>query len=296
MYYLFCPFQPTPIADNGGCAMLPAGWRHPSRTLESSVIIVGRKGNFLIQEDDQVLEIKPNRMVLLTAEHFHQGIGDSKEPVSYYWFHFTLPTPPMLFSDEEIAPILSNQAVINQRLSDSALIPQYLNLSDSDRVTLLFRELLNEQERPSYTKWRLQLFFQNMLIAITEETINSYQPPDTLSAGSSLVYAVVSEITSHITDPNLSVKLIAGNLGHNSDYIGRQFRLVMGMSVGEYLLQQRIKLAEQLLQESHKTVIEISKQCGFSSLRHFLRQFRKERGITPSELRRRHQAMHFNIY
>jgi AraC-like DNA-binding protein len=200
----------------------------------------------------------------------------------------------MLLSSEAVDPILNNRIVTQQRLTDAALLPQQLDLMD-DRISLLFRELLNEQEHPCYTKWRLQLIFQNLIIKITEEAIKSYQPPETLSASSSLVYAVVSDITSRLTDPNLSIKEIADNLQHNQDYVGRQFKAVLGMSVGEYILQQRIILAEQLLQESHEKIAKIATQCGFSSIRHFLRQFQKERGMTPSELRRRYQAMHINI-
>jgi AraC-like DNA-binding protein len=294
MYYLFCPFQPAPIAENGGCAMLPPGWHHPCRNLDSSVIILGRKGTILLEEEGEFLEVKPNRMILLTAGRLHQGVKPIESQSSYYWFHFTLPTSPMLLSSEAVDPILNNRIVTQQRLTDAALLPQQLDLMD-DRISLLFRELLNEQEHPCYTKWRLQLIFQNLIIKITEEAIKSYQPPETLSASSSLVYAVVSDITSRLTDPNLSIKEIADNLQHNQDYVGRQFKAVLGMSVGEYILQQRIILAEQLLQESHEKIAKIATQCGFSSIRHFLRQFQKERGMTPSELRRRYQAMHINI-
>lgn len=295
MHYLFCPFQPTPIAENGGCAMLPPGWRHPRRNLDSSVIILGRKGTVLLEEEGELLEVRPSRMILLTAGRLHQGAKPIESQSSYYWLHFTLPTLPMLLSSDEVDPILNNKIVTNQRLTDAALIPQQLDLIDGDRISLLFRELLNEQEHPCFTKWRFQLLFQNLIIKITEEAINSYQPPETLSAGSSLVYAVVSDITSRLTDPNLSIKEIADNLQHNPDYVGRQFKAVLGMSVGEYILQQRILLAEQLLQESHQKITKIATQCGFSSIRHFLRQFQKERGMTPSELRRRYQAMHINI-
>ncbi|TCL70013.1 AraC family transcriptional regulator [Hydrogenispora ethanolica] len=295
MPYLFCPFQPAPHADNGGCAILPSGWRHPRRRLDSSVMILGRKGNVTLTDNGVPLEIRPNRLVLLPAEHLHDGAAPIAAPASYYWLHFRLPGPPSLLSAEEVAPILSNQIVTRLRLNEAALIPMELDLGDADRIALLFRELLNEQERPSYTKWQFQLLFQNLLIRITEETINSYHPPDTLSAGSSLVYEAVGTINAQLTDPNLSVKSIAGYLNHNPDYIGRQFRSVMGMSVGNYILQQRLKLAEQLLQETHQPVQQIASQTGFASLRHFLRQFRKERGMTPSELRRRYQAMHINI-
>lgn len=295
MDYLFCPFQPTPHADNGGCAILPPGWIHPRRKLDSSVIILGRKGNVLIDEEGDLLEVKPNNLVLLTAGRAHQGVKPIESQASYYWFHFTLPNEPVIFSSEGIAPILSNQCVAWQRLSEAALIPQQLDLADSDRITLLFRELLNEQEQPCYTKRRFQLLFQNLLIELTKETISSYQPVGSLTAGSSLVYEVVSNINSHITDPNLSVKTIASELKHNPDYIGRQFKAVMAMSIGKYILQQRIKLAERLLQESHDSVGEIALNCGFTSFRHFLRQFKQERGMTPSELRRRYQAIHMNI-
>lgn len=295
MHYLFCPLHPAPHGDNGGYAILPPGWVHPRRKLSSSVIILGRKGNVFLDEAERILEVKPNRLILLTTGHFHQGIKPIQSQASYYWFHFTLPNEPTLFSDEEIAPILSNQCVAWQRLSEAALIPQQLDLGDTDRITLLFRELLNEQERPCYTKSRFQLLFQNLLIEITKETISSYQPRGGLAAGSSLVYEIVSNINSWITNPNLSVKSIAADLKHNPDYIGRQFKTVMEMSIGEYILQQRMKLAERLLQESHDSVGEIASHCGFASLRHFLRQFKRERGITPSELRRRFQAIHMNI-
>jgi AraC-like DNA-binding protein len=295
MHYLFCPFNPGSKADNGGCAMLTPGWIHPCRKLDSSVIIIGRKGTVLLEEEGELLEVIPNRLILLTAGRQHQGVKPLESNASYYWFHFTLPNSPDLFSNDDIAPILGNPNVTQQRLAEAALLPQQLGPMETDKISLLFRELLNEQERPCYTKYRLQLMFQNLLVAITEETINSYQPPDTPNAGSSLVYEVVSSINSRITDPNLSVKSIAGYLKHNPDYIGRQFKTIMKMSVGEYILQQRMKLAEQLLQESQETVLNIAIKCGFSSVRHFLRQFKKERGVTPSELRNRYHAMHINI-
>lgn len=295
MHYLLCPFTPAPKADNGGYALLPPSWIHPRRKLDSSVIILGRKGTVLLEEEGELLEVIPNRLILLTADRLHQGVKPLQSHASYYWFHFTLTKSPLLLASADIAPILSNPLVIQQRLAETALIPQQLDLSDHNLITVLLRELLNEQERPCYTKRRLQLMFQNLLVAITEETIKSYQKPENLSAASSLVYTIITDINAHLTNPNLSVKSIADDLDYHPDYIGRQFRAVMGIPIGEYIVQQRMKLAEQLLQESSETMINIAKKCGFTSVRHFLRQFRKERGMTPTNIRRRYQAMHINI-
>jgi AraC-like DNA-binding protein len=295
MHYLLCPFHPAPKADNGGCALLTPGWIHPSRKLDSSVIIIGRKGTVLLEEEGELLEVIPNRFILLTADRLHKGVKALESHASYFWFHFTLADSPTLLTSDDVAPILSNPLVNQQRLAEAALIPRQLDLVETDSILVLLRELLNEQERPCYTKWRLQLMFQNLLVAITEATIKSYQLPENPSAASNLVYTVVTDINTHLTNPNLSVKSIADDLDYNPDYIGRRFRAVMGIPIGEYILQQRMKLAEQLLQESSETIVNIAAKCGFVSVRHFLRQFRKERGMTPSELRHRYRAMHINI-
>ena len=233
MDYLFCPFQPTPHADNGGCAILPPGWIHPRRKLDSSVIILGRKGNVLIDEEGDLLEVKPNHLVLLTAGRTHHGVKPIESQASYYWFHFTLTNEPVIFSSEEIAPILSNQCVAWQRLSEAALIPQQLDLEDTDRITLLFRELLNEQEQPCYTKRRFQLLFQNLLIELTKETISSYQPVGSLTAGSSLVYEVVSILILIFRSQSFRQNILPNKT--YPDYIGRQILSRHGMSTGIHL-------------------------------------------------------------
>lgn len=294
MHYLLCPFQPAPKADNGGCAILPPGWSHPRRQLNSSVIILGRKGTVLLAEDHETIEIKPNRLILLTAGKLHYGLQPIADQASYYWLHFTLPHSPVLLSNADVATILRNQHVTSHRLAEAVILPQQLDLGSGELLISRFRELLHEQEQPCYTRWRFQILFQNFLIAITEETIKSYRPPAKLPVGSSLVYQIIAEVTSNIIHPNLSVKSIAASLNHNPDYIGRQFRMVMGVSVGGYILQQRMKLAFKYLQDSHATIGEIAAKCGYTSARHFLRQFKKEWGVTPSELRNKYAAIHIN--
>ena len=102
-------------------------------------------------------------------------------------------------------------------------------------------------------------------------------------------------IADNLTDPDLSVKSIAYNFHYNPDYIGRQFKSIMGIPLGKYILNLRIKMAMKFLQETHETIANIAPKCGFVSLRHFLRQFKNEKGMTPSELRHRFQAIHINF-
>jgi AraC-like DNA-binding protein len=224
----------------------------------------------------------------------HQGTKAITVPVSYYWLHFATPAAPVQLSDDEADTILNNKDVITQRLRRAALVKQQLDLKDPEPFNRLFHDLLYEQERPSYTTWKFQVAVQQLLIKATEATIAEHAVPRTLPSDSDVVYAILSLIAERLSDPNLSVKYMADVLRHNPDYIGRKFKRVMGLSIGEYVLQKRIEVATLRLQETYGSVAEVSVQCGFGSVRHFLRQFKAVQGITPTELRGRYRTMYIN--
>jgi AraC-like DNA-binding protein len=264
------------------------------RKLTETVIILGRKNSAFLEDEGEQIEIKPNRICILAAGRLHYGTKAITVPVSYYWLHFAAPSAPALLSDDEVDTILNNKDVITQRLRRAALVKQQLDLKDPEPFNRLFHDLLYEQERPSYTTWKFQVLVQQLLIKATEATIAEHAVPRTLPADSDIVYAILSLIAERLSDPNLSVKYMADVLRHNPDYIGRKFKRVMGLSIGEYVLQKRIEVATLRLQETYGSVAEISAQCGFGSVRHFLRQFKAVQGITPTELRARYRTMYIN--
>ena len=48
----------------------------------------------------------------------------------------------------------------------------------------------------------------------------------------------------------------------------------------------RIEKAKSFLSKSNYSITEISNKCGYKSEFHFMRQFKKETGLTPTEFRR----------
>lgn len=53
------------------------------------------------------------------------------------------------------------------------------------------------------------------------------------------------------------------------------------------LIQSRMSYAKMLLTSTNLTVVEIAEQCGYQCYAHFVRQFKKQTGLTPSEYRRK---------
>jgi AraC-like DNA-binding protein len=286
-------------ADNCGCAILSPGWSHPRRLLDSSVLIIGVRGHVPIVvggaagtgEAERGYVIAPGTVTILPAGRVHYGTRAIDSSSMYYWFHFTVSGSPAVISGSEAARLLGDDGA----LDGSALLPLQFSLDDPEPFHQYFRELLFEQENPSYTKLKFQIMFQNLVIRLTESVIAVRQPEHSGVGKSSVTYSIVTWMSEHLTDPNLSIKTIAAAIGLNPDYAGRRFREVMGLSVGDYLLRKRIELAVGKLRETNDTVAEIAQDCGFGTVRHFLRQFKAEEGLTPTEVRRRHRTMHVNV-
>lgn len=70
-------------------------------------------------------------------------------------------------------------------------------------------------------------------------------------------------------------------------YFSKRFKLLTGFCFSEYLTQLRIKAAESLLAKTELNIREISDLCGFSSSNYFGDVFRRIKGISPSEYRKK---------
>ena len=61
----------------------------------------------------------------------------------------------------------------------------------------------------------------------------------------------------------------------------RKFKQEFGVSPGEYILKERLKLAKVHLAGPHHSVTQVCYMSGFQNLNYFIRAFKKETGITP---------------
>jgi AraC family transcriptional regulator len=62
-----------------------------------------------------------------------------------------------------------------------------------------------------------------------------------------------------------------------------------GLAPHQWLVQQRIAKAKDLLTRSSQSLADIASDCGFSDQSHFTRVFLRAVGATPAEWRRLHR-------
>ena len=78
---------------------------------------------------------------------------------------------------------------------------------------------------------------------------------------------------------------IALNANMSRTYFCTVFKKLNGLSPWEYIGLKRIQMAKKLLENTRKSILEISLECGFNNISHFNRAFKGVTGRKPSEYR-----------
>lgn len=96
------------------------------------------------------------------------------------------------------------------------------------------------------------------------------------------LYQVLEYIDGHLaTADDTSLNELSTIAGLSSYYFARQFKESMGITPHQYVIQQRIEKAKQLLENKDIPIAKIAIDCGFSNQSHFGRVFRQATGTTP---------------
>ena len=90
-------------------------------------------------------------------------------------------------------------------------------------------------------------------------------------------------IMKHLNNP-LTIPQIALSIGLNQCYLKKGFKEIYGMTVYDFIQEQRMLKAKLLLKENKFSVSQVAEQIGFSSISNFSSAFKKHTGVFPSEL------------
>ncbi len=91
-------------------------------------------------------------------------------------------------------------------------------------------------------------------------------------------------IQNEFSDSMLNVSEVAEKIGVSNVYLSKIFKRYHGSNISDYIAQYRIMVAKKYLSQD-KPIKDIVEECGFGSLRTFLRQFKDKENITPGQFR-----------
>ncbi|GAS99317.1 transcriptional regulator, AraC family [Mycolicibacterium canariasense] len=92
--------------------------------------------------------------------------------------------------------------------------------------------------------------------------------------------SILDYIADHLTDP-LTVDTLAAQVCLSPSAFSRGFRELTGRSPYRYVKEKRLDRARQLLEEGQSGVAVVSREVGYSSVSHFIKEFQSRFGDTP---------------
>jgi AraC-like DNA-binding protein len=248
----------------GGLFISSGKWMHATRKIDSFELIMVREGVVNMFEEDRQLIANPGEVMVLFPDRTHGGTKPFQGRLSFYWLHFKLKEQPETAQLE---------------------LPQHIVPAESQRVSMLFKQYLNDQERNILTPLTAEL----IILQILAECARS-NAANASNIGADQVFRFVAE---HYNEP-ISTASIAHEIQRNPDYLGRCFKQAYGITITEEINRRRVLEAEKLLLESSLNLEEISMQCGFNDSGYFRRIFSRKNGTSPSKFRRRFSRTHIN--
>lgn len=105
--------------------------------------------------------------------------------------------------------------------------------------------------------------------------------------------SIVLELQKYIRQ-NLNKKLTREDLSDyvhlNESYLSRLFHKETGMSLSDYILQERMKKARELIAETDKPIYGIANLLCYDNFSYFAKMFKKVYNITPQEYRKKNYS------
>jgi YesN/AraC family two-component response regulator len=101
-------------------------------------------------------------------------------------------------------------------------------------------------------------------------------------------------IYAHIRE-RITVEDIALSIGISPTYLSRIFKQEMKVSVSEFIRDEKIQVAKDLLQFSTYSLVDIANFLSYSSQSHFIQKFHAQTGMTPKAFRDKYYMNNWDV-
>lgn len=218
-----------------------------------------RKGSFTLLFDQASCILREGELCVISPDTRHRCVSDGNSVLLYVgvglvsqWKKTMLPC----YTPVSISP-----------LPAAGLVLKLLEETDSDQNLSVSAPLLT-----------------GAVSVLIHELLTSAP----LSQRDILSEKIKGYIQEHLHE-SISLPELADAMYMNPKYLGSLFKQMNGISVKEYIQQQKMNRAIVLLKDEILSVSDIAQQLGFDTVQYFSTKFRSYFGISPRTFRRQIQ-------
>jgi AraC family transcriptional regulator len=219
-------------------------------------------------------------------KHYDHGKG-RVDVIPAFLNHWTNWDREVEFSVIAICPTLLNQTTQELMQPEIELIPQF---SIDDPVIQQLALALKTEIQTGCLSGRL--YGESLGTALAARLVQNYavSKPSlefkTNGLPQSQLERVIDYMKANLTQ-DLSILDLATLTSMSESHFSRSFKQSVGIAPYQYLMQQRVERAKQLLKQQVISISDIALDCGFANQTHLTKVFRRMTGMTPKAYRKR---------
>ena len=255
-------------------------WHHHDNCYEICCLQEGYFAQWLFSADAgengvRLQEGSSGDCLVVSPRQLHTTVTDTH--LNYRGYFIVLdPDCPVLLNN-----IVANAALLRKALESLSAQALHLPQSAAEKLVKAFRHLLHPSEENVFQACSLLSLFVMEAAAFNRKAAQAADqkvyPPHIQNA--------ISFIRDHLLEPDLTLDTIAGHLKYSRAYTSTVFKNEVGMTLQEFVVYSKVKLACELLEKY--PVTEVAAMLNFSSSQYFSNVFKKYMNRTPSQWKKR---------
>lgn len=282
MIHLISEVNTPLLFTEGGYFINDKTFAHNDRVLDFFDFVLVDHGTLYITQENRQFELNKNQYIMLFPGIRHFGHISSKGLLSFYWCHFYIQDNNYRITRD----------INMQMYGDNYIVPETGELRDSNRAVMLFRQLLDANQRGSHSNYVMNYALSSLILEISADYIKN-----SAGAPSSTTEKRVAEIMEWIrinSKEGLSVSKVAQAFNYNPNYLSNAFKKHTGLSLLDYITRTKIDRAKKFLFSSNEPIKIIANHSGFADDKYFMKVFKRVEGVTPSQYRDAFNLKHMN--
>ena len=237
--------------------------------LDSFLFLLVRSGRGTIACQGHSYTLSGGDCALIDCSRPYSHLSSENEPWELMWIHFNGPAARSYYSS--FIKIISSGIF---HTTDSSLF--------ADPILQLLEAAAHKDQTSEFLCSKLITDVLTSCFTVLQRQEGS--APRDGSAGK--IRAVRDYIETNFAQ-RLSLDGLSRQFFVSKFHLSREFKRAYGVTLGNFILSQRITYAKELLRFSDKSIEAIAAACGVADTSYFNKVFRKSEGISPSSYRRR---------
>lgn len=246
--------------DICGRLMSPDGFCHHRRRFDCHVLILVLEGTLHITSNGVQHQVQPGEYILLPAGEEHAGHQASRGRLCYLWVHL--------------------RGCSFAQGDGACAFPETGGLADAAPVTKRFMQVMEMSlEEPPYPQAMMDYAASLLVMELAHACAQGQGLPVGTAAR-----ATMGWIRRNYQQP-FTVQQLAQAVGYQASYLSACFRKSTGMTIVQYTNGLRLRMAKALLSNGGISIKEAAFSCGFPDEKYFMRLFKQQEGVTPTQFR-----------